>query len=442
MNSSVDSFSGTASTVSSAVSSAACASSSSSSSSSASASLSVAAVDTRHFPRAAKLALKLLQGIKQGALELHFPDGQRVRFGSDSSNDSSPVHLRLHNWHLLKQALKSGDIGFAESYIQGHWSSDNLPGLIELFARNRAGLDAVIYGHWWGKLTYLFKHFFSHRNSRAGSRRNIHAHYDIGNTFYRLWLDPSMTYSSALFGEAGALDLVQAQQAKYQRLLDEASGGKPAAQILEIGCGWGGLVEVAARQGHRVTGITLSTEQLEFAQQRLANAGLADEVQLSLTDYRDTQGEFDAVVSIEMFEAVGQEYWGTYFRTVAKRLKPGGRAAIQTITIADELFAQYRRSTDFIQQYIFPGGMLPSPSAFEQAAQHAGLRVERRLRFGLDYARTLALWRTAFHNALPEVRAQGFDERFIRTWDFYLAYCEAGFKAANTDVIQYTLIKE
>jgi cyclopropane-fatty-acyl-phospholipid synthase len=310
-----------------------------------------------------------------------------------------------------------------------------------LFARNREGLEAVIYGNWLGKLVYLVKHALN-RNSRKGSRRNIHAHYDIGNSFYQLWLDPSMTYSSALFA-GHEQSLQQAQQAKYARLLQEALPESDApAHLLEIGCGWGGFAELAARAGHQVHGITLSTEQLAYARQRMDQAGLAERARLSLTDYRDTQGQYDAVVSVEMFEAVGQTYWPSYFRTVAQRLKPGGRAAIQTITIADPLFDAYRRSTDFIQQYIFPGGMLPSPSAFAREAQRAGLRVVNTLSFGLDYARTLALWRKAFHQALPEVRAQGFDERFIRTWDFYLAYCEAGFASQNTDVLQITLVKD
>ncbi len=395
-------------------------------------------LDTNDFPPSARIALKLLERIQHGVLLVHFPDGQIARFGDSGKT----VELHLQDWALISRALKSGDIGFAESYIDGEWHTNDLPSLIELFARNREGLEAVIYGHWLGKLVYLLKHALN-RNSRTGSRRNIHAHYDIGNTFYRLWLDPSMTYSSALFQEQ-TVSLQAAQQAKYLRLLQEALPNTQAApaRLLEIGCGWGGFAEIAASQGHQIHGITLSTEQLAYAQERLSALGLSEQAQFSLTDYRDTTGEYDAVVSIEMFEAVGEAYWPSYFRTVAQRLKPGGRAAIQTITIADELFDTYRRSTDFIQQYIFPGGMLPSPNVFQREAQRAGLRVANTLRFGLDYAKTLALWRKAFHHALPEVRALGFDERFIRTWDFYLAYCEAGFASQNTDVLQVTLVKE
>jgi cyclopropane-fatty-acyl-phospholipid synthase len=393
-------------------------------------------LDTSEFPPSARIVLKLLNRIQHGVLLLHFPDGQIARFGQSGKT----IELHINDWGMIAQSLKSGDIGFAESYIAGQWHTHDLPGLIELFARNRDGLEAVIYGNFLGKLVYLLKHALN-RNSRTGSRRNIHAHYDIGNTFYRLWLDPSMTYSSALF-QGREQSLHEAQQAKYVRLLREVlPDSNSPALLLEIGCGWGGFAELAARAGHQVHGITLSTEQLDYAQQRLAQAGLDHQTQFSLTDYRDTTGEYEAVVSIEMFEAVGEAYWNSYFRTVAQRLKPGGRAAIQTITIADKLFNTYRRSTDFIQQYIFPGGMLPSPSAFVREAHRAGLRVVNTLSFGLDYATTLALWRKAFHQALPEVRAQGFDERFIRTWDFYLAYCEAGFASQNTDVLQFTLVK-
>lgn len=394
-------------------------------------------IDTSRFPPSARIVLKLLNRIQNGVLLLRFPDGQTARFGQSGKT----VELHINDWHMIAQSLKSGDIGFAESYIAGQWHSHDLPGLIELFARNRDGLEAVIYGNWLGKLFYLFKHALN-RNSRTGSRRNIHAHYDIGNTFYRLWLDPSMTYSSALF-QGREQSLHEGQRAKYARLLHEVlPDSNSSAQILEIGCGWGGFAELAAHAGHRVHGITLSTEQLDYAQQRLMQAGLDHQARFSLTDYRDTTGEYEAVVSIEMFEAVGEAYWASYFRTVAQRLKPGGRAAIQTITIADKLFSTYRRSTDFIQQYIFPGGMLPSPSAFVREAQRAGLKVVNTLSFGLDYATTLALWRKAFHQTLSEVRGQGFDERFIRTWDFYLAYCEAGFASQNTDVLQFTLVKD
>ncbi len=387
------------------------------------------------IPAQARIVLKMLRRLEHGALRVSCPDGSTLSFGSGTA----PVSIRLKNWNPCIAALRSGDIGFAESYIAGDWQTDDLAALLQLFIHNRDRLESAIYGSWWGGLLYRLRHLFN-RNSKAGSRRNIHAHYDIGNRFYRLWLDPSMTYSSALYSAPG-LTLEQAQQAKYARILDQLqlpAGGR----VLEIGCGWGGFAELAARNGAQVTGLTLSTEQLEFAKERLQQAGLAARAELRLQDYRDAGGEFDAIASIEMFEAVGEAYWDAYFSCVAQRLKSGGHACIQTITIADELFDRYRKGSDFIQQYIFPGGMLPSPAAFRAHAQRHGLTVVDEFAFGTDYARTLADWHHAFAQQLPAVRAQGFDERFIRTWAFYLAYCEAGFRAGSIDLFQFTLRKD
>ena len=300
---------------------------------------------------------------------------------------------------------------------------------------------SVIYGHWWGRLFYLLRHW-SRRNTRANSERNIHAHYDLGNAFYRLWLDPSMNYSSAWFQGDTQQPLQQAQRAKMARALEQAGVRAGHGQrVLEIGCGWGAVAEMGAGVlGARMTGVTLSHEQLSWAQQRLQQAGL--QADLRLQDYRDIDdGPFDAIVSIEMLEAVGQAYWPTYFNTVHRLLKPGARACIQTIVIDDPLFERYIRGTDFIQQYIFPGGCLPSPSRFKAAAQRAGLVVEESLSFGRDYAHTLRLWRHDFMSRREEVLALGFDEPFIRTWEFYLAYCEAAFEQDNTDVVQYTLLR-
>ena len=385
-------------------------------------------------PAQVRMVLKMLRKMEHGALRLECPDGNVLLFG----DGTTPVTLSLSSWEPCLAALRSGDIGFAESYIAGEWQTDDLAKLLELFIHNRNALEEAIYGSWWGSLLYRIRHLFN-RNSRAGSRRNIHAHYDIGNRFYRLWLDPSMTYSSALFAEPG-FTLQQAQEAKYRRILSEISV-QPGERVLEIGCGWGGFAEMAAQEGMHVTGLTLSSEQLEFAQQRLANAGQSERTELRLQDYRDVRGEFDAIASIEMFEAVGEAYWDSYFSCVAARLKRGGRACVQTITIADELFERYRKGTDFIQQYIFPGGMLPSPAVFRAHAARHGLQVVNELAFGLDYARTLALWDEAFRACESEVRAQGFDDRFIRTWQFYLAYCEAGFEAGSIDLFQFTLQK-
>ena len=385
-------------------------------------------------PTQVKFMLSMLSRLEHGTLILECPDGKVLTFG----NQTPKVSLSLKSWEPFLAAMRSGDIGFAESYLQGEWQTDDLAKLIELFIHNRNALESAIYGSWWGSLLYRIKHLFN-RNSRSGSRRNIHAHYDIGNRFYTLWLDPSMTYSSALFAKP-EFTLEQAQHAKYERILSEISVSA-GDRVLEIGCGWGGFAELASKHNVHVTGLTLSTEQLEFAQQRLVDAGVSDRVELRLQDYRDTDGEFDGIASIEMFEAVGEEYWDSYFACIAQRLKTGGRACIQTITIDDSLFERYRKGTDFIQQYIFPGGMLPSPAVFRAHAQRHGLSVVNELAFGLDYARTLSLWDKAFCDNLPAVKEQGFDERFIRTWKFYLAYCEAGFRAGSIDLFQFTLQK-
>jgi cyclopropane-fatty-acyl-phospholipid synthase len=387
-------------------------------------------------PAAARAVFGLLQRLEQGTLDVQWPDGSVAHFGQGGEPRAA---IRLVNWNVCVAALKSGDIGFAESYIAGDWTSPDLTALLGLFVANRERIESIVYGRWWGSLLYRLKHLL-HRNSRAGSRKNIHAHYDLGNEFYRLWLDPSMNYSSAWFDGRAEGDLTAAQWAKVDRALDECAlpdGGR----LLEIGCGWGALAERAARRhAARVVGVTLSREQLEWAQRRLGDAGL--EADLRLQDYRDIDdGPFDAIASIEMFEAVGREYWPGFFATVAKQLKPGGRACIQTITIRDDLFERYVRSTDFIQQYIFPGGLLPSPGAFRAAAARAGLKVVNELEFGTDYAITLRRWREAFLAQDRAVRALGFDTRFMRIWEFYLAYCEAAFAHGNTSVMQFTLAR-
>jgi cyclopropane-fatty-acyl-phospholipid synthase len=387
-------------------------------------------------PRAARIILALLAHLQHGSLTLVTPDGGVRHFG----RGGEAVTLELADWTMCGAALRSGDIGFAETYIDGSWRTDNLTGLVALLARNRDAIETLVYGSWWGSLLYRVKHLMN-RNSRVGSRKNIHAHYDIGNPFYALWLDPSMTYSSALFTEASGTSLELAQAAKYRRVLEQLNV-TPGERVLEIGCGWGGFAELAAREGRvHVTGLTLSRQQLDYARLRLERAGLAQMADLRLCDYRDCAGQYDAIASIEMFEAVGESYWDSYFACLARNLKPGGRACVQTIVIADQLFERYRKGSDFIQQYIFPGGMLPSPSAFARMAQQHGLAVSGQLRFGIDYADTLVAWREAFHARLDEVRAQGFDQRFIRTWEFYLCYCEAAFREKNTDVMHFTLTR-
>jgi cyclopropane-fatty-acyl-phospholipid synthase len=389
-------------------------------------------------PAAARAVFSLLRRVRHGTLDVQLPDGESMHFGHGGEPRAA---IRLVNWQVCSAALRSGDIGFAESYFAGDWTTPDLTALLTFFLRNRDEVESVVYGSWWGSLAYRLKHLLN-RNSRRGSARNIQAHYDLGNDFYRLWLDPTMSYSSAWFDGDRTRPLAEAQWAKVRRVLLECDV-QPGARVLEIGCGWGGLAELAAREfGAHTTGVTLSKEQLEFGRKRLASAGLAAQADLRLQDYRDLAAEgqrYDAIASVEMFEAVGREYWSSYFETVAAALKPGGLACIQSITIRDDLFDRYARSTDFIQQYIFPGGLLPSPSQFRAAAARAGLEVTAELAFGLDYAETLRRWRHAFLREEAAVRRQGFDTRFVRIWEFYLAYCEAAFATGSTDVIQFTL---
>jgi cyclopropane-fatty-acyl-phospholipid synthase len=389
-------------------------------------------------PGAARALFALLSRLSVGRLAVQLPDGSTVHFGSADSKGPHAA-IRLVNWHVCSAALSSGDIGFAESFIAGDWTSPDLTALLRLFVANRQSIESAVYGSWWGSLLYRAKHLLR-RNSRRGSRKNIHAHYDLGNPFYRLWLDETMNYSSAWFNGDRSQPLAQAQHAKVARALDEC-GLQPGQRLLEIGCGWGALAEAASTQrGAQVVGVTLSAEQLAWAQSRIAAARATERVDLRLQDYRDIADEpFDAVVSIEMFEAVGREYWPSFFATVRNKLKPGGRACLQTITIRDDLFERYVSGTDFIQQYIFPGGLLPSPAEFRKAAGAAGLEVVNELSFGLDYAETLSRWRRRFLAEERRVRAIGFDTRFMLTWEFYLAYCEAAFSGGNTDVMQFTL---
>ena len=389
-------------------------------------------------PVAARTVFRLLQQLRHGTLTLHLPDGH-VQTVGDGQGPHLSVHM--HNWKPFAAALRSGDIGFAESYLDGDWSTPHLAPLLGLLLANRKTLDSVIHGSWRGRLLYRLRHLLN-RNTKGNSRKNIHAHYDLGNAFYKLWLDGTMNYSSALFRGDTQLDMQQAQDAKVRRALHMA-GVRRGHRVLEIGCGWGALAEKATQEfGAHLTGVTLSTEQLAWAQERLARQGLDHKADLRLQDYRDiTDGPFDAICSIEMLEAVGHEYWPTYFQRVAQLLKPGGRACIQSIVIQDALFDRYVRSTDFIQQYIFPGGCLPCPSEFRREATHAGLKVVDEFAFGRDYAETCRRWRVDFLSRRNEVLALGFDERFIRIWEFYLAYCEAGFDAGDIDVVQYTLAR-
>ena len=389
-------------------------------------------------PAAARTVFQLLQRLRHGSLTVQLPDGSAQTLG-----DGNGVHasIHLHNWNVCTAALKSGDIGFAESYIAGDWTTPHLDDLMRLFLANRHAMEEVIHGSWAGRLLYRLRHLLN-RNTRRNSRKNIHAHYDLGNAFYALWLDGTMNYSSALFEAGPSQPLADAQHAKVRRALRMA-GVQPGYRVLEIGCGWGALAEKAAVEfGAHITGVTLSSEQLAWAQQRLARVGRSSRADLRLQDYRDITDEpFDAICSIEMVEAVGREYWPTYFQQVSRLLKPGGRACIQSIVIQDALFERYIRSTDFIQQYIFPGGCLPCPREFRRHAEATGLQVVDEFAFGADYAETCRRWRQDFLARRDEVLALGFDERFLRIWEFYLAYCEAGFAAGDIDVVQYTLTR-
>ncbi|MDP3638615.1 MAG: cyclopropane-fatty-acyl-phospholipid synthase family protein [Azonexus sp.] len=382
---------------------------------------------TEPLARDTRLVFQLLEGLQDGRLEIRLPDGSSRLFG----NGEHGVTLTVSDDAMFSAVLARGDIGLAEAYLDGHWDSPDITGLLTLLARNRAVLKKAVYGSWRNLLAARVRHWLN-GNSRAGSKRNIMAHYDLGNDFYQLWLDPGMSYSSALYRAADNGWLENAQRAKYARILRrlKADAGQ---SVLEIGCGWGGFAEMAVEEGLQVTGLTLSPAQLEWAQKRVPGADLR------LQDYRDTEEQFDHIVSIEMFEAVGERWWPAYFKTIAKSLKPGGRAVVQSITIRDDLFADYRKGTDFIQQYVFPGGMLPSRAAFRAAAARQGLVVHGEYAFGEDYARTLAEWRHAFEAKWPEIAALGFDENFRRLWRMYLCYCEAGFLAGNVDVVHFEL---
>ncbi|TDR27837.1 SAM-dependent methyltransferase [Hydromonas duriensis] len=393
---------------------------------------------TRGVPSMAKIFISLLGRLQHGHLELIMPDNTHLTFG-DAASPLRAV-LQLRDWRACARILRAGDIGFAESY-EAHWlDSPDLTALLTLAIQNNAALDSLVSGGRLSTLWYRLRHFLR-PNTRKGSRRNIHAHYDIGNAFYGRWLDASWTYSSAVFYGNYDLPLEQAQANKYQRIIDEL-GLKAGDKVLEVGCGWGGFAVHAAKLGIAVHGITISPAQLQLAQERVAQENLGSLVQLALCDYRDVQGEYDAVVSIEMVEAVGERFWPEYFKTLAARLKQGGQAMVQSITIQESVFERYRSTPDFIQQYIFPGGMLPSPERFNQHAQAAGLKNINQYHFGRDYAETLRRWRFAWEKEKAAFSQLGLDERFMRIWRLYFSYCEVGFDEGRTDVIQFLLQKE
>ncbi len=379
-----------------------------------------------------------LSNATSGVLSLNLPNGSQIEFGEQPCERLNPV-VNLHNWQAVRKAFTGGSVGWSEAYIDGDWDSPDLAILVEWIVVNENNFAGMLDSGKFAGLAHKWRHR-RNANSKRGSRRNISYHYDLGNDFYQHWLDPSMTYSAAYYRDEEQ-SLSEAQQAKYQRIIDllQVSNGD---RILEIGCGWGGFAEQLCQQKTvDLHGITLSERQLEFAEQRLNKLETPGNAAFSLTDYRDTTGQYDHIVSIEMLEAVGEKYWPRYFQTLYQRLKPGGRAAIQIITIEEARFTGYSANPDFIQTYIFPGGMLPSPERFRTEAGIAGLQIKNEEAFGLSYARTLREWAYNFHQHWPAIAPLGFDQRFKRMWDYYLGYCEGGFRGKSIDVYQFILEK-
>jgi cyclopropane-fatty-acyl-phospholipid synthase len=391
----------------------------------------------RGLSRWMRLAFLLALKAEQGSLTVSLLDGRSFRFSGPKPGPQASVLLR--DQRLARRLLTSGNLSFAEAYIDGEVESADLASLVEWVSLNQSVDSALLGRPSYRTLRRLYQ--YVRGNSRQGSRRNIAYHYDLGNEFYAHWLDPSMTYSSAIFADT-TQSLEMAQIAKYQRIAGLLELRREHT-LLEVGCGWGGFACYAARSfGCRVTAVTISREQYAYAAERMRDEGLTDLVTIELRDYRDIRGTYDRVVSLEMLEAVGERYWPTYFTKLHSVLRPGGRAALQVITIADRYFAAYRGTMDFIQRYIFPGGMLPSPGALRRETQRAGFRTLDERCFALHYARTLRLWRERFLNAWPEIRNLGFDERFRRLWEYYLCYCEGGFRGDSIDVMQISLVRD
>ena len=372
---------------------------------------------------------RALDNLESGQLELTTPDGKTRMFSGRTPGEKAKIEL--HDWRVVSNLMQRGDIGFAEDYRAGLWESNDLTALTSLGLKNRQAMGRMVAGHTIfrkiSNLSYMLR-----LNTLKGSKKNVGAHYDLGNDFYKLWLDPTMTYSSAIFEKDD--DLTQAQNRKYDRILERLQ--KPSGRVLEVGCGWGGFADRALQKGdYSIKGVTLSEEQHDYARDRLRDKS----AEIVLQDYRHQSGKFNHLVSIEMFEAVGERYWSTYFAKLKDLLAHDGRAVIQTITMNENDFPRYSKGGDFIRSYIFPGGMLPSPSRFNAEAQKAGLQVCDTFKFGLDYARTLELWLVQFDQKIEKIKALGYDESFIRLWRFYLSACAAGFKTGRTDVMQVEL---
>ncbi len=390
------------------------------------------------LPAAARILFKLLGALEFGSIQITTPQGSQHTFSG--KKEGPHTHLGIKDWKAINRILSAGDIGIAECWRDGLINTTNMTHFLEFCIANEQAFEKVFYGNPVSALIYRIYHMLR-PNTRKGAEKNIHAHYDLGNEFYKLWLDPTMSYSSGIFTD-DTTTLEQSQFAKYDRICKELKL-EAGMRVLEVGCGWGGFAEYAAKHYNvHVNGITISREQLTYATDRIQTADLRSQVQLSYCDYRDVKGQYDRIVSIEMFEAVGEKYWPGYFKMIHDRLVPNGRAIIQTIVIADAKFAQYRKTSDFIREYIFPGGMLSSPKHFVQLANTAGLKAKSPYYFGAAYARTLREWAHAINENESKIKTLGFDDQFLSIWRFYLHYCEAAFISGRTDVMQIELFKD
>ena len=389
----------------------------------------------KNLPRYFARVFGMAQGMNTGRVDFVLDDGRIFRAEGRNPGPVSEVHI--HNPDLFARLIREGDLGFCDAYLDEWWTTPDLQSFVDWVHADNDDIYDGVPGMGLVRKFEKFR-FWLQRNHPAQARKNISYHYDLGNDFYGLWLDDTMTYSSALF-KTGQESHEAAQIAKYASMVDQM-GVQPGDHILEIGCGWGGFAEYAAKQrGLKVTGLTISKEQIRYARERIEDAGLSDMVEFRLQDYRDERGVYDGIASIEMFEAVGQKYWPAYFETVRERLKPGRNATLQIITVADSRWDVYQRGVDFIQKYIFPGGMLPSPSALRAQVDKAGLAVERSIEFGQSYNISLRRWHETFNEKWDQIAEMGFDDRFRRMWNFYLTSCAATFQSANCDVTQITI---
>jgi len=393
--------------------------------------------------RLEKLLVAAMNRLHSGKLTVNFPSGNAYSLsGAQDEIDGAEFHAtcQLKSYRAIRRILKGQAVGFAEAYMEGDLDSPDLTELLELMACNMDAMEAALEDWSIVRVWNRFQHMLR-SNTRRGSRRNIAYHYDLGNDFYKLWLDSSMTYSAGIFDEQHQ-DLAAAQENKYRQLAEQLDL-KQHHRVLEIGCGWGGFAEFAASNyGCKIVCLTLSTEQLAWAQKRIERAGLSDLVEFRLQDYRDVTGQYDRIVSVEMFEAVGEEHWPTYFNQLRQCLTPGGKAGLQIISIANDRYAGYRDTTDFIQKYIFPGGMLPSPEKLDEQVERAGLIKVGQSNFGASYARTLELWRKEFLRNWDAIEKLGYSAKFRRMWEYYFCYCEAGFRRDTIDVGHYFLQKD